>query len=313
MTTTDGCTIAFTDWTRRTHCGAQPATEVRITREGDPISEWQAGCYQHAAALLQYIAASGYSLEERPPAILREVLDQTAPVIPLRQLPGLPAGDGLSPEQLTQIKGAGQLGISDWLQKVVADQAAVIERQRADLQNLRAKVDLNTPHPHSMTTTTETYEVPEELLELAMSHYSMHGRGITYNQLAAVLPEHERMIRKQVSAELEQSRRGGKELGKIFGFGEMVPLAELIKDAYLRGADDPIDALQMLGNCLAEVFENEGGLAADDHNRVYRALEGRRTELERLRAGLAEAHDALRRGESNKGAQVLEDLLKGCA
>ena len=51
----------------------------------------------------------------------------------------------------------------------------------------------------------ETSAVPEDLLELAMRHYSMHGRGITYNQLAAVLPEHEKRIREQVAKEIEDA------------------------------------------------------------------------------------------------------------
>jgi hypothetical protein len=82
-------------------------------------------------------------------------------------------------------------------------------------------------------------------------------------------------------AELEQAKRGGKELGKVVEF-----LAELIKDAFVRGADDPIGALHMLGNVLAELLESEGGLSSDDFNRVYRALEARRSEEEgRLREG----------------------------
>lgn len=72
-------------------------------------------------------------------------------------------------------------------------------------------------------------------------------------------------------AEIKRSRRGGKELGRTFIF-----LAELIKDAFRRGETDPTGALLMLGDHLAELFEDEGGLAADEHNRIYRALEARR-------------------------------------
>ena len=86
----------------------------------------------------------------------------------------------------------------------------------------------------------------------------------------------------EVEAERDQLRRGSKELGKVIAF-----LADLIKDAYLRGADDPIDAMQMLGDCLAEVLEGEGGLSPDDFNRVYRALEVRRDKA-------AKDHDELR-------------------
>lgn len=86
----------------------------------------------------------------------------------------------------------------------------------------------------------------------------------------------------EVEAERDMLKRGGAELGKTLVF-----LAELIKDAYVRGADDPIDALHMLGNYLAEVPASEGGLHFDDFSRVYRALEDRRKaegEVERLRA-----------------------------
>jgi hypothetical protein len=82
-----------------------------------------------------------------------------------------------------------------------------------------------------------------------------------------------------VLANLKQARRGAQELGKSVVF-----LAELIKDAYVRGADDPIDALHMLGNYLAEVLEDEGGLSVDEHNRVHRAMEDRRAEAERIEA-----------------------------
>lgn len=71
--------------------------------------------------------------------------------------------------------------------------------------------------------------------------------------------------------EIERGRRGGKELGKTLVF-----LAELIKGAFRRGETDPIGALLMLGDHLAHLFEDEGGLSADEHNRIYRALEARR-------------------------------------
>jgi hypothetical protein len=75
-------------------------------------------------------------------------------------------------------------------------------------------------------------------------------------------------------AEIERLQRGGKELGKI-----VVILGDLIKDAYVKGADDPIGALHLLGDYLAEVLEGEGGLPVDEHNRVYRALEDQRRDL----------------------------------
>lgn len=72
-------------------------------------------------------------------------------------------------------------------------------------------------------------------------------------------------------AALSRSRRGGKELGRTFVF-----LAELVKGAFRRGETDPIGALLMLGDHLAELFEDEGGLSTEEHNRIYRALEARR-------------------------------------
>lgn len=71
-------------------------------------------------------------------------------------------------------------------------------------------------------------------------------------------------------AEVERSRRGGKELGKTVVF-----LAELIKDTYRRGETDPIGAVLALGHHLAELFEDEGGLPTDEHNRIYRTLENK--------------------------------------
>lgn len=87
---------------------------------------------------------------------------------------------------------------------------------------------------------------------------------------------------RDLNDQLEQRKRGGEELGKSFVF-----LAELIKDTFRRSADDPIAALHMLGDHLSNLFEDEGGLSVDDHNRVCRALEDRRRELdevEKLRA-----------------------------
>lgn len=96
-------------------------------------------------------------------------------------------------------------------------------------------------------------------------------------------------------AEVEQMKRGGAELGKIVAF-----LGDLIKDAYVRGADDPIDALHMLGNVVAEVFEDEGGLSPDEFNRVYRALEARRAEEEKHR----------REGDEQRRAEVSRTLAE---
>jgi len=80
-------------------------------------------------------------------------------------------------------------------------------------------------------------------------------------------------------AEVEKLRRGGKELGKIIDF-----MGDLIKDAYLRGAHDPIGAVQMLGNALAEVLESEGGLSVAEFSRVQWALDAREADEElRLR------------------------------
>jgi hypothetical protein len=78
-----------------------------------------------------------------------------------------------------------------------------------------------------------------------------------------------------LAAELEQRRCGGRELGKTVEF-----LAELIKGAFVRGAEDPIGALRMLGNHLAEVFESEGGLSPGEFIRVQQALDARESEEE---------------------------------
>lgn len=105
-------------------------------------------------------------------------------------------------------------------------------------------------------------------------------------------------------AEIEWRKRGGKELGKV-----VVRLSELIKDAFQRGEGDPIGALQMLGDYLAHLFEDEGGLPTDEHNRVYRALEDRRrdlAEVERLRAELAKALE-----EERHQRETAEAALRG--
>lgn len=93
---------------------------------------------------------------------------------------------------------------------------------------------------------------------------------------------------KQQRADLEQFRRGGQELGKVVDF-----MGGLIKDAFLRGADDPIGALHMLGDYLAEITADEGGLSVEEHNRVYRALDARRVEAERLKAERAASERAV--------------------
>lgn len=60
---------------------------------------------------------------------------------------------------------------------------------------MSAEIDLKTYKP------AET--VPPELIRLAEAHYSMHGNGLMFNLIAAVLPAHERMVRKQVASEIE--------------------------------------------------------------------------------------------------------------
>ena len=72
--------------------------------------------------------------------------------------------------------------------------------------------------------------------------------------------------------EIERLEAGGKELGWL-----VVQLAELIRDAYRLGATDPIGALHLLGDHLADLLPDEGGLEADEHNRIYRALNTWRT------------------------------------
>lgn len=54
-----------------------------------------------------------------------------------------------------------------------------------------------------MAAEAKAAQVPAKLIELAFEHYSMHGDGLVANILAGVLPEHERMIREQVAAEIE--------------------------------------------------------------------------------------------------------------
>ena len=97
----------------------------------------------------------------------------------------------------------------------------------------------------------------------------------------------------RLRAELDRAGRGGRELGRI-----VVRLAELIKAAFVKGETDQAGALLMLGDHLAELLEDEGGLSTDDHNRIYRALEQQRAEVERLRKELATtAHVAKVTGE----------------
>lgn len=86
-----------------------------------------------------------------------------------------------------------------------------------------------------------------------------------------------------VVAERDALKRGGEELGKF-----VEALTGLIRDAYRHGATDPIEAVHMLGNHLAEVFEDEGGLPIDEYNRVFRALEDQRHKRDALKAELAE-------------------------
>jgi hypothetical protein len=138
----------------------------------------------------------------------------------------------------------------------------------------------------------------EKILDVALGPNEEDGAGGGLAADVALVADR----LKRMQAELEQLKRGGKELGK-----SIVVLTGLIKDAYLRGADDPIDALQMLGNFLAEVFEDEGGLSPDDFNRVYRALEDRRkteSEIERLRE-----ENARWRQQAN-ASKVSEDILQ---
>lgn len=63
---------------------------------------------------------------------------------------------------------------------------------------MAAEIDLKTYKP------AET--VPPELLKLAEAHYSMHGNGLLFNLIAAVLPAHEAMVRERVAQEIEAWR-----------------------------------------------------------------------------------------------------------
>jgi hypothetical protein len=76
-------------------------------------------------------------------------------------------------------------------------------------------------------------------------------------------------------AALEKSRRASKELGKAVVF-----LTELMKDAFQQGGTDPIGALHMIGNHLAEAlvpYED-----AEKFDRAFRALETKQHELREI-------------------------------
>lgn len=125
-----------------------------------------------------------------------------------------------------------------------------------------------------MTTTTDHQRLTDEQLdeiEENAGHFAARTDADLHKLVGEDVPA--------LLANLKQARRGAQELGKTVVF-----LTRLIKDAFVRGADDPIDALHMLGNFLAEIFEDEGGLSTDEHNRVYRALEARRADEERAKA-----------------------------
>lgn len=66
---------------------------------------------------------------------------------------------------------------------------------------MAAEIDLETYKPAAT--------VPQQLLDLAEAHYSMHGNGLLFNLIAAVLPAHERMVREQVAHELTYSCADG--------------------------------------------------------------------------------------------------------
>ncbi len=83
----------------------------------------------------------------------------------------------------------------------------------------------------------------------------------------------------ELQAERDQLRRGGRELGGI-----VTHLTELIKDAWKEGATDPVGALHMLGNHLAEILPDGGGLCVDEFDKTYRALEEHRAKVAELRA-----------------------------
>jgi hypothetical protein len=81
----------------------------------------------------------------------------------------------------------------------------------------------------------------------------------------------------ELQARLDQLRRGGQEIGKVVRM-----LSDLIRDAFRRGADDPIAALHMLGDYLAVI--PDGGLGVSEHHRIYRALEEHRVKGAELKA-----------------------------
>jgi hypothetical protein len=80
-----------------------------------------------------------------------------------------------------------------------------------------------------------------------------------------------------LEAERDQIQRGGQELGGIVTY-----LTELINDAWKTGATDPIAALHMLGDHLAEALPEEGEV--DGFNATYRALEEHRVKGAELKA-----------------------------
>jgi hypothetical protein len=63
-----GCTVVR-------GCGTQPAAELRVTRLGRPVGRWQLACYRHAMPFVEHCEREGYGVEERPPQLIREVLD----------------------------------------------------------------------------------------------------------------------------------------------------------------------------------------------------------------------------------------------
>lgn len=81
----DRCQIGWSDWTRRHRCGKPSAIEVRVSYAGNSFA-WASACYAHADELFAKIAQPGreaWSCETRAPAMLREVLDYRAEVVPI--------------------------------------------------------------------------------------------------------------------------------------------------------------------------------------------------------------------------------------
>jgi hypothetical protein len=89
------CVVGFKDWTKRDRCGQDAACELRLLHNGRPRVfridgkgvQWRPACYHCASGLLIVVGrepfGDGWTLEERPQALLREVLDHRADVIPL--------------------------------------------------------------------------------------------------------------------------------------------------------------------------------------------------------------------------------------